>query len=141
MTVFVGRSVKDRPAAPCLSKKHKTEHLTMFFALSRQGLTHTHTISLKGRSFFIAIEGIVLVWYIDERLDVSKNKLQYVNMFNLIRVIGMLLKEIAQLQRQWNNVLMMRARRLRNPDIDKFSEQELDGFRICPRSRLLEGYT
>ena len=43
MTVFVGRSVKDRPAAPCLSKKHKTEHLTTFFALSRQGLTHTHT--------------------------------------------------------------------------------------------------
>ena len=33
MTVFVGRSVKDRPAAPCLSKKHKTER--------RQGLTHT----------------------------------------------------------------------------------------------------
>ena len=43
MTVFVGRSVKDRPAAPCLSKKHKTEHPTTFFALSREGLTHTHT--------------------------------------------------------------------------------------------------
>ena len=43
MTVFVGRSLKDRPAAPCLSKKHETEHLTTFFALSRQGLTHTHT--------------------------------------------------------------------------------------------------
>ena len=26
---------------------------------------------------------------------------------------------------------MMRARRLRNPDINKFSEQDLDGFRIC----------
>ena len=76
MTVFVGRSVKDRPAAPCLSKKHKTEHLTTFFALSRQGLTHT--ISLQGRSFFIDIEGMVLLWYIDERLDVPKNKLQYV---------------------------------------------------------------
>ena len=76
MTVFVGRSVKDRPAAPCLSKKHKTEHLTTFFALSRQGLTHT--ISLQGRSFFIDIEGMVLLWYTDERLDVSKNKLQYV---------------------------------------------------------------
>ena len=76
MTVFVGRSLKDRPAAPCLSKKHKTEHLTAFFALSRQGLTHT--ISLQGRSFFIDIEGMVLLWYIDERLDVPKNKLQYV---------------------------------------------------------------
>ena len=75
-TVFVGRRVKDRPAAPCLNKKHKTEHLTTFFALTIQGLTNTN--SLQGRSFFIDIEGMVLLWYIDERLDVSKNKLQYV---------------------------------------------------------------
>ena len=43
MTVFIGRSVKDRPAAPSLRKKPKTEHLTTFFALSRQGW-HTHTV-------------------------------------------------------------------------------------------------
>ena len=48
MAVFVWRSVKDRPAAPCLSKKHTTEHPTTFFALSRQGLTHTHIFSTSG---------------------------------------------------------------------------------------------
>jgi hypothetical protein len=52
MTVFVGRSLKDRPAAPCLSKKHTTEHPTTFFALSRQGLTHTHTFFPQAASFY-----------------------------------------------------------------------------------------
>jgi hypothetical protein len=52
MAVFVWRSVKDRPAAPCLSKKHTTEHPTTFFALSRQGLTHTHTFFPQAASFY-----------------------------------------------------------------------------------------
>ena len=45
MTVFVGRSVKDKPATPCCEKQKQDRVLARFAALSRQGLTHTHTHS------------------------------------------------------------------------------------------------
>ena len=45
MTVFVGRSVKDKPATPCCEKQRQDRVLARFAALSRQGLTHTHTLS------------------------------------------------------------------------------------------------
>ena len=69
MTVFVGRSVKDRPAAPCLRKKHKTEHLTTFFALSsRVWHTNTHTHTLLTHTHTRCVWGLLPVQFLVQSL-------------------------------------------------------------------------